>query len=84
MYNLYKYNHYFPHLLSRVVYFILGRHYVGSFRSWVLALSTIMKTMGSVSGFDCSLKPHSSCHHQLIMSTYTPDDRRCIKFNHSY
>ena len=39
--------HYFPHLLSRVVYFILGWHCGGSFRSWVLPLSTARKTMGS-------------------------------------
>ena len=29
------------------------------------ALSTVRKTMGSVSGFDCSLEPHSSRHHKL-------------------
>ena len=57
--------HCFPHLQSMVVYFILGRHCGGSFRSWVLALWYGKEDNEASKWFRLSLEPHSSRHHKL-------------------
>ena len=87
--------HCFRHLLSKVIYFILGRYCGGSFRSWVLALSKARRTLGSQTcccllastvHWNC-IRPITTSYmtaYQLITSTYTPDDCRCIKFNNYF